>query len=89
MNKLLRFLALLLTLVSLFVWAAAGANLGWTKTSVPVKTMDNVTGIEGIVYEKHFMPGIELLGGVLVAAGILAASSLLFQKKNTGTPNQP
>ena len=29
-------------------WLVTGANRGWTKTSVPVKTLDPVTEIEGI-----------------------------------------
>ena len=56
-------------------WLVAGANTGWTKTSVEVKTVDEVTGIEGITYEKRFLPGIELLGlCVLVSTGVAGAS---------------
>ena len=38
-------------------WLVTGANRGWTKTSVAVKTLDPVTEIEGITYQKNFIAG--------------------------------
>ena len=46
MKRLLRILAIVLALGATLTWAALGANRGWTRTSVPVKTLDEVTGIE-------------------------------------------
>jgi hypothetical protein len=60
-----------------------GFNPGWTRTSVPVKTVDEVTGIEGIQYRKQFVPGLELLAGALLGSGLLAATSLLFRNSQT------
>lgn len=86
MKIVLRLLALVTVLAALTWWLAAGGNRGWTKTSVPVKTMDEVLGIEGISYEKRFVPGLDILGGALLGAGILAGASLLFRNKpNTAT----
>jgi hypothetical protein len=87
MKKLLRLLSLWLALSALFLWAATGANLGWTKTSVPSRMVDEVTGIEGVVYEKRFMPGVELLGAALILAAALAAGSLAIRKKQPQKPN--
>jgi hypothetical protein len=64
-------------------WVFAGANRGWTRTSEPRKTLDEVTGIEGITYEKRFVPGLDFLGGALLGGGILAGASLLFRKPTT------
>jgi hypothetical protein len=86
MKRALRFLALLLAVATAITWAAMGANPGWTRTTVPLKTVDEVTGIEGIEYRKQFVPGIELLGGALLASGLLAGASLLF-KPTTTTKN--
>ena len=66
-------------------WAASGANRGWTKTSVPTKTLDEVTGIEGVTYEKRFVPGVDFLGAALLGAGILAGVSFLFRNNPTRT----
>ena len=66
---------------SIIFWAAAGANRGWTKTSVPRKMVDEVTGIEGVSYEKRFVPGVDFLGAALAGAGILAGASFLFRTK--------
>ena len=81
MKKILRTVVLILAAGSIIFWAAAGANRGWTKTSVPRKIVDEVTGIEGVSYEKHFVPGVDFLGAALVGAGILAGASFLFRTK--------
>ncbi|MEI7728485.1 MAG: hypothetical protein WCO56_02890 [Verrucomicrobiota bacterium] len=86
MKRILPIIALVLGLSVTLYWAAAGANRGWTKTSVPVKTLDEVTGIEGITYQKRFVPGLDFLGCGWLGAGILAGVSLLFRKTiNTNT----
>jgi hypothetical protein len=77
----LRLAAALLAAGSIIFWAAAGANRGWTKTSIPRKMVDQVTGIEGVRYEKRFVPGVDFLGAALTGAGILAGVSFLFRTK--------
>ena len=86
MKKTLLLLAALVVLSAGTTWLVTGANRGWTKTSVQVKTLDDVTGIEGITYKPKFLPGVDFLGGALVAAGALAGASLFFRNKNK-TPN--
>jgi hypothetical protein len=61
-------------------WLATGANRGWTKTLVPVKVLDPVTGIEGVNYEKGFVPGVDFLGAALLTSGILGGVSLLYKR---------
>ena len=81
MTRSFRFVALVLAVAAAAFWVAAGANRGWTKTTVPLKTLDEVTGIEGITYQKRFVPGLDFLGATLLGAGVLAGSSLLFRNK--------
>ncbi len=81
MKRTLRVLALALAVGALGLWASLGANRGWTRTTVPVKTVDEVTGIEGIQYQEKFVPGIDLLGAALLGSAICAGSSVLFRKK--------
>lgn len=80
MKRMLRIFALVLLLAAGLTWLATGANRGWTRTSVPVKTLDAVTGIEGIEYHKQFVPGLDFLCGALLGAGLLAGTSFLFRK---------
>ena len=82
MKKILLILALVVVLAATITWLATGANRGWTKTSVPVKTLDEVTGIEGITYQSKFLPGMDFLGAAVIVAGTLAGSSLFFRNKN-------
>jgi len=82
MNRKLRRLAWVVGLLALAGWLAAGANRGWTKTSVPKKSIDPVTGLEGIVYESRFVPGLDLLGLAWLGAGALAGVSLMFRPKS-------
>jgi hypothetical protein len=83
MRRIIRILALVLAVIAIFCWVILGANRGWTRTSVPVKTLDEVTGIEGIEYHKQFVPGLELLGIALAGAGMLAGASFFFRKQPT------
>ncbi len=56
MKKTLRILAVLVVLAAGTTWLITGATIGWTKTSVAVKTLDPVTEIEGITYRKNSLP---------------------------------
>jgi hypothetical protein len=83
MKRILQLLAVLVFLVAGATWLATGANRGWTKTSVPVKTLDEVTGIEGITYQKQFLPGVDFLGAAFGGAALLTGASLFFRKPKT------
>lgn len=85
MKRTLQILALVLVLVSASLWLARGANRGWTKTSIAVKTVDEVTGIEGIAYQSRFVPGLDFLAGALVGGAALAGLSCLFRKPKTSS----
>jgi len=67
---------------SIVFWAAAGANRGWTKTHIPIKTVDAVTGLEGIQWQAEFVPGVDFLGAALLGAGVLAGISLFVPRKS-------
>ncbi len=74
---LFRMLAGFIALFCFAFWAAAGWNLGWTKTQIAVKQIDAITGIEFITYKKHFMPGVELLAlGVGLSVALFAVTFL-------------
>ena len=83
MRRIFRLMALLVVVVAAITWAATGANRGWTKTSVQVKTLDQVTGIEGITYQKKFLPGVDFLGAAFCGAVLLAGASFFFRKPIT------
>jgi len=79
--KALRWIALLVAVSALTWWVAGGANRGWTKTSVPVKRTDEVTGISVDDYQKRFVPGLDFLGAALAGAAVLAGISFFLNKK--------
>lgn len=81
MKRTLQILALIMALAGAAAWLALGANRGWSKTSVAVKTVDEVTGIEAVAYRKQFVPGLDFLGAALLGAGALAGASLLIRNK--------
>jgi hypothetical protein len=85
MKKALRILAVLVLLTAGTTWLVTGASRGWTKTSVAVKTLDPVTGIEGISYQKKFIAGVDFLGAAFGGAALLAGASLFFRKPKTNT----
>lgn len=81
MKKTLRIFAAMLLLAAVIAWLVNGASRGWTKTSVAIKTLDPVTEIEGITYQKKFLPGVDFLGAAAVSAAFLVGTSFLFRKK--------
>ena len=84
-RKMLQILAALLAVVVIAGWLVAGANKGWTKTSVPVQRTDEITGITVDEYQKRFVPGLEILGAGLFLAAVLAGGSFLFGAKKLNT----
>jgi hypothetical protein len=88
MKRILKLLAVLVLLAAGATWLATGANRGWTKTSVMVKTLDPVTGIDGISYEKKFLPGVDFLGAAFSGAALLAGTSFFFRKPKTNQQNK-
>ena len=85
MKSTLQLLAVLVVLVAGTTWLATGANRGWTKTSVAVKTLDPVTGIDGITYQKKFQPGVDFLAAAALGTGLLAGVSLFFRNQKQTT----
>jgi len=78
--KSLRILAIIIAVGFAGTWFSLGANTGWTKTSVPVTVVDEITGIESQTWEDKFVPGLEFLGAGIIAAGLLGGASLFFRK---------
>jgi hypothetical protein len=81
MKKALRTIAMILVVGAVGYWAAAGANNGWTKNRVQVKTTDEVTGIEAIAWQETFLPGIDFIGFAFFGAAVLTGASFFFRNK--------
>jgi hypothetical protein len=81
MKRAFRMFAVALAAAAALAWLALGANRGWTRTSVPVKIVDDLTGIEGVQYRRQFVPGLDFLGAAFAAAGCLAGASFIFRKQ--------
>ena len=84
-KKVFRTFALLLFVTAMALWLATGANRGRTKTTVPVKRTDEVTGITVDDYQKRLVPGVDFLGAALLGSGILAGASFLCRSRQTQT----
>ena len=83
MRKALRVIAAIMLLGSVLFWAVAGANRGWTKTSVPHTNLDPVTGIEGISYESKFVPGLDFLACAGAASLLPAGMSFVVGRRKS------
>ena len=81
MKKALRILAAIIVLAGAGFWLAAGAHRGFTVNNQPRTIVDPVTGLEGITYEKVFVPGWDFLSAVLIASGVLIGASFIFNRK--------
>ena len=88
MKRSLQILSLLVMVSTMGIWIATGSNRGWTKTSVAVRTLDDVTGIEGISYQKKFLPGVDFLAAGTLTAIFLGTGSLFFRKSSPTNNHQ-
>jgi hypothetical protein len=86
-KPILRLLALAIVLVAIGWWLAAGANRGWNINRIPVKVVDDVTGIEGTVWKEKFIPGYEFLALAGGTAIVIFGASFLFRTKRTPQPS--
>lgn len=66
---------------SLAWWWHAGANRGWTKTSVTEMKFDEITEISYPVTVDRFVPGVDLLAVGLGASALLSGVSLVLKKR--------
>ncbi|MFN0128270.1 MAG: hypothetical protein ACKV19_16475 [Verrucomicrobiales bacterium] len=81
MRLALRVLALgVLASVAVW-WGASGAHRGWSKNTVAVRTLDEITGIEQITHEDRFVPGIDTLAIGGAVAVVLAGLSFAFGRR--------
>jgi hypothetical protein len=81
-SRLLLVLAGVLLLCAATAWLLTGTNRGWTKTIVPHKLLDEVTGIEGVTYERRFVPGLDFLAAAVLGSGVLAGVSFFLKHPN-------
>ena len=78
-------IAATLAVASVALWFALGANRGWTKTTRTHFEKDpTADNMDVPVIEKHFSPGVELLGAGLFLSAALTGLSFAFKPK----PNQ-
>lgn len=89
MRGILRLTAAAVLLGALAWWAAGGAHAGWSKHSVAVQQVDEVTGIEFTTYEDRFVPGVEIPLVGAVAAAVLAGLSFLIRGRRDPSPAPP
>lgn len=89
MKRAIQIAAAVLAVATVGLWFAKGANPGWTKNQEQVKTIDPITEIEQVEWRKTFIPGLEVLGGGLVASGALAGISLFLSRKTKNKNQDP
>ena len=83
MRKILHALALLFVLVAAVIWAATGANRGWTKTKIQTESIEPVTEMRVLHTEDKFLPGVDFLGAAFGGSALLAGASFFFRKPKT------
>jgi hypothetical protein len=81
MKHWLRYAALGLFVSGLLTWLGSGAHVGWTQTAVPVKIHDEITGIDGISYQRKYVPGVDFLAVTTLGAGLLLVAAVLLARR--------
>jgi hypothetical protein len=86
MRTKLRVAALLVVLMVIAWWFFAGHRLDFNQDTAIHFVKDPVTGIEGPVEEKQFIPGYEFLAEGLGIAVLLGVVSFFFKRKTVPKP---
>lgn len=81
MRATLHAIAACLPIIALVWWWHAGSNKGWTKTSVQVWKIDEVTEISYPEAEERFVPGVDFLAGAIGVSVLLAGAGFLIRKR--------
>lgn len=81
MRNFLRASAVVVLWVSVVLWIAQGAHMGWSATSRAVEKIDPVTEQTYPHYVEGFFPGVDFLGCVIIVSALLFGSSFLVRKK--------
>ncbi len=81
MKRALQIIAAVLAFTTVALWLVGGANPGWTKNRVQVKSIDPITEIEQIQWQDKFIPGLDILGGGLAVAAALFGGSFFIRKQ--------
>jgi len=79
MKSAVRAFAILLFVGTFGLWAGLGGTLGWTKTKIPLKRQDPVTGIEYDEWKMGFVPGVEFLALGAGGAVVIFAATLFMR----------
>ncbi|RRJ97328.1 hypothetical protein Ga0100231_001875 [Opitutaceae bacterium TAV4] len=85
--SILRITALAIFLVTLGLWAATGARIGWTITNIAEMHHDEITGIDYPVRKNTFIAGVEI--PLLGLSAALALGGLGFFLSRTSAPASP
>ena len=85
MRAALQIISAIVVMITLAIWLATGAHVGWTQTRVTVMKVDPITELEYPETEDKFVAGVEVLGAGFGAAFALFAGSFLFKKQPTRT----
>jgi hypothetical protein len=86
-TRTLRLTSVLLLALGLGIWAASGARLGWTQTSVVSMQRDEITGIDFPVRRNAFRAGIEIPVLAAIVAAAAAGASVLVQRRSVRIEN--
>jgi|TARA_B100001540_G_scaffold185541_1_gene163584 hypothetical protein len=78
----LRFISLIILVLSFAVWGFSGFHRGWSKSTVTKMEIDEITGLEYPVTVNSFVFGLEILGVLVLIACVCLGTSYAF-KKNT------
>ena len=89
MRPVLQILGVLLALAGCTFWLQAGGNKGWTKTSVAVEKVDEITGIPYREYEKRFVPGVEVPVASVAIGGLARRRRLVERAATLGKYRHP
>ena len=69
--------AIALLVAGIGIWAATGARIGWTQTSLVEIQRDEITGIDYPVRHPAFIAGVEIpLLGAAIAAAIAGVGAI-------------
>jgi len=68
-------------------WVLMGTHGGWSQNRIPRHATDEVTGLDHVIYDDGFLPGMDLLiGGCMAGVIVLLFASFLHRRQKNLNP---
>jgi hypothetical protein len=85
--KISFILSTFILLGTLIIWGSGGFHTGWSQDQIPTPYVDEITGIETVIFEDGFRAGLDFaIPGFLASLALAGAGLFLRFRRHKKNP---